>query len=72
MSESLLDCRDIGTSPLNGEEIDQFIRSSQGLLQAAIADSEHVTNGESLADYKPIQQVNVQLLGQDQIDLSSQ
>ena len=41
ISESLLDCRDIGigTSVINGEEIDQFLRNSNEMLKSAINDA---------------------------------
>ena len=41
ISESLLDCRDIGigTSAINGEEIDNFLKNSNDMLKSAIHDA---------------------------------
>jgi len=79
LSESLLDCRDIGTGPLDGDGLDHFISNSQQMLQTNIVDRSQqqairdnntmgaVTTYQNLKDaYKPIQQVNVQLLNQEQ------
>lgn len=38
LSESLLDCRDIGTGPLDGDGLDHFISNSQEMLQPNIVD----------------------------------
>jgi hypothetical protein len=66
ISESLLDCRDIGigTSVVNGDVIDAFLENSNDMLKSAIADANiYIQNSEEfVGDYKPIQQVNVQLL----------
>lgn len=68
ISESMLDCRDIGigTGALNGEEIDQVLKSSQDISRAAGADANAPPrNRDRLGnEYRPIQQVNVQLLNQ--------
>ena len=78
LSESLLDCRDIGTGPLDGEGLDRLTSNSEEMLQRSIVDRAQqlahrdnkntgaVTDYQNLKDaYKPIQQVNVLLLNQE-------
>ena len=59
ISESLLDCRDIGigTSAINGEEIDNFLKNSNDMLKSAINDANtYIQNTEQFGgDFKPIQ-----------------
>ena len=59
ISESMLDCRDIGigTGAINGEEIDQFLKNSHDILKAAIADANvQIKNQDHFGgnEYKPI------------------
>lgn len=68
ISESLLDCRDIGIgTSANVDATDGFLESSNEVSKAAIAITDdaniHIQNTEDfVGEYKPIQQVNVQLL----------
>lgn len=61
VSESLFDCRDIGTSPIG--ELDQLTGEQPAMLIVQHSSGPGVGVSGS-KDYKPIQQVNVQLMNQ--------
>jgi hypothetical protein len=56
ISESLLDCRDIGIGTSAGEEIDKYLENSNEMLKSAIHDANlYILNQEQFgAEYKPI------------------
>ena len=62
VSESLLDCRDIGTSPL-AEPVPALAMEAAQLQEIHHESPLHTRLTEQ--EFKPIQQINVQLLGQD-------